>query len=287
MLSTKIPSCRHELQLKIAKSSLFSRRSNGRFTKRIHGLQGFIPKAHLRDTYLAMQESMNLETRVSFTGNRELAERRGVDVRTLQRHLAALERLGVIVRTLRKYAQHSNHTNRYTFPLLNEDFLMGRLVSGGGDIRVTVKPLPEIEKQATTPRAPTARRSCHEWKPDREAKPAPPRQRGDDERFTHWMRWREHCMARRLEDQARANIGRNFQPQDPVSEEQLAEMAAFRERERQREREREEARKAEVERMRLANEARARQREEEIREPWSAEERARMDALLQRCGVRR
>lgn len=280
MLSINIPSCRHELQRKFDKSSPRQHRSEGRFIKRIHGLQRFIPKAHLRDTYLAMQESMNLETRVSFTGNRELAERRGVDVRTLQRHLAALELLGVIVRTLRKYALHSNHSNRYTFPLLNDDFLMARFVPGGGDTNVTVKPVPKIEIQTTTARAPEARRSCHEWKPDREAKPAPPKRPGSSQRF--WERWREHCMARRLEDQARAEVGRGADPV-PASKEQLEKIEEF----HRREREREVARKAEAERVRLANEESARRRAAELAEPWSAEEREKMDAVLRKVGVKR
>ena len=120
-----------------------------RFTKRVHGLDLFIPKAHLRDSYLMMQETMSLQNRTSFSGVSEFAERGSRDVRTIQRHLAALVGLGVVVRTFRKASRGSNHTSRYTFPILNEDFLLQRYLPGGGDTNVTVKPLPE-EKHTTT-----------------------------------------------------------------------------------------------------------------------------------------
>lgn len=217
-MSTKISSCRHELQNNFDKFSPRPYNLEGRFTKRIHGLQRFIPKAHLRDTYLAMQETMSLQTRVSFTAIRVLADRRGVEMRTLRRHLAELARLGVVQVTRRKYACRSNHTNRYTFPLLNEDFLRVNLLSRGGGVRVRVKPLPEMEKQTTTPPTPSARRTERTWQPDPKQKPPA----GDGLRFTHWTRWREHCKARHEEQRThmamQARVGVNTAPIQPMSE---------------------------------------------------------------------
>ena len=118
-----------------------SQNLEGRFTKRILGLSRFIPKAHLRDTYLVMQETMCFKTRTCFPSIPDLAERRGVDVRTLQKHINALELLGVTVRTLRKSSRSSNYTSMFTFPLLNEEFLMNRI----GMRRMPAKRL--VEKQ--------------------------------------------------------------------------------------------------------------------------------------------
>jgi hypothetical protein len=118
-----------------------SQNLEGRFTKRILGLGRFISKAHLRDTYLVMQETMCFKTRTCFPSIPDLAERRGVDVRTLQKHINALELLGVTVRTLRKSSRSSNYTSMFTFPLLNEEFLMNRI----GMRRMPAKRL--VEKQ--------------------------------------------------------------------------------------------------------------------------------------------
>lgn len=284
-MSNKIASCRHTLSK--------NREDLRRFTKRIHGLDRFIPKAHLRDTYLVMQETMSLESRVSFTAVQELAERRGVDARTLRRHLAELVKLCVVQVTRRKYARRSNHTNRYTFPLLNEDFLRTNLVSRGGGARVRVKPLPEIEKQTTTPRAPMARRRGHVWTPDREAKAAPPARSGDlGEKFTHWMRWREHCMARRLEQQMAASVGSYRGPEvPPMSEEEMRgireRIAAEELRIREREAERRRVEQEEELQRKREREAYFEKQKRESMEPPDAELQARIDALNRKLGVRR
>jgi hypothetical protein len=60
------------------------------------------------------------------------------------------KKLGVVEVEYRKYALLSNHTSRYTFPVLDEEFLRRRRVSGGGDTNVRVKPLLKREKQTTT-----------------------------------------------------------------------------------------------------------------------------------------
>ena len=190
----KIASCRHGLQINSDETYVNSRHCRGlegRFTKRIVGLARFIPKDYLRDTYLTMLETMSLETRTSFAYVVALAERRGVSVRTLQRHCAELVALSVVVVTERRYGMRSNHSNRYTFPLLNEEFLRCRGVSPRGVKRVTVKPLPEIKKHTTTPRAPEARRGInHTWTPDPE-RPQPQRPT-----FAAWRSMVDRCRNR-------------------------------------------------------------------------------------------
>jgi hypothetical protein len=130
------------------KSKLRQSHFNSRlFVKRIHGLDAIISRVELRDTYLVMQERMDLKTRTCYASVRWIAERRRLDMRTIRRHIRALRLLGVVLVEHRKYACRSNYTNRYTFPVLDESF-----VTGGGDTRVRVKQILEIEKQTTTAR---------------------------------------------------------------------------------------------------------------------------------------
>ena len=147
MLLKSVPSCLHDDNRKYRQNRVNAVSSSRRFVKRINGLDAFIPKVELRDTYLVMQERMDFQTRTSYASVRWIAERRRLDMRTIRRHLRALRMLGVIQVEHRKYACRSNYTNRYTFPVLDE-----RFVSGGGDTRVRVKQLPEIKEQTTTAR---------------------------------------------------------------------------------------------------------------------------------------
>ena len=234
-MSLKISQCSNLLPNNSVKNLANSRGVRcleGRFTQRIVGLGRYIPNAHLRDTYLVMKERMSLEARTSFSSVRELAALRGVDMRTIRRHLSALAKLGVILVTRRKYACHSNYTNRYTFPLLNEDFLRTRLVSGGGDTNVRVKPLLEIKEQATTAAAGAAAKIHipRTWKPDPE-RPKPSLEAELSRRRGREMRMQSR-QERKLQQEIDASIGtrRYYEAQGYDYETQTPETMAWLER---------------------------------------------------------
>ena len=191
--------------------------NNTFFVKRQNDLERFISSPLLRDAYLALQRWMNRGTRTCYPEHRRVAEVLGCSVRTVQRRLRALEAIGVIITLHRKQrgCRNTNLSNHYTFPLLNDDFLMCR---GVGVKSVMVKRETKIEEQATTPGA-GAPRPIHDWKPD------PPRPKPDPEvvaaveqaKQFRRAQWRSHHQRERFVPSA-DNFG-------PMPEDQRAKYA--------------------------------------------------------------
>lgn len=190
-----------------------------RFTKRVRGLERFIRKSYLRETYLVLQTWMNEKTRTCWPGVEEVAERSGVHRDTIRKHLRSLEGLGVIVTTMRRKSCHSNLTSVYFFPLLNEDFLLQR-ARGASPQNAGVKQIPEIKEQTTTARE-TRAAGSRTWKPDRET--LQPRPAG---RLTHAQMWRMKCEAERERRSMMASLGTYHGEKIEMSDEEVQQIRA-------------------------------------------------------------
>lgn len=209
----KITSWHHRLQTNSSTTpvnSLLSNLSETRFHKRPQGLEQFIPSAALRETYMVIRTWMNLKTRTCFPGLHDIAEKAGVSVRTIQRHIKALHMSGVLIVRERRIGHRSNLTHFYTFPLLNEDFLRSR-VSGGGCQNVTVIQVLKIKEQTTTARV------REKWKPDRET--YRPRTKQPGARMSFREAWS-------LKSTAGATVGMNYHDVKPVSAEEISRLEA-------------------------------------------------------------
>lgn len=214
-----ISSRRPALQKKIGKTT-GNPNNEGRFTRRILGLERFIPKAYLRETYLVIRTWMNEKTRTCWPGVEEIAERAGVDPSTIRRHLRQLEKLGVIETTYRKKSCRSNLTSVYFFPLLNEDFVRQKL-RGGGAQNARVIQIPETKVQTTT-----AREARGEWKPDRETYQQHPVADRPGRRMTHLEAWRLKCDAERARMASQAAIGMYTGPKSEMTEAEVERIRA-------------------------------------------------------------
>jgi hypothetical protein len=129
-----------------------------RFVKRPLDLRVFIPKGYLRDAYLEWKAMANPATSVSIAGVRDMAKRQSVDYSTAFRQKKALVKLGVMKCTPRWKPgcnKRSRLTNEYTFPVLDENFLLERCQGGTGK-NARVKQELDL-KQTTTLPAPEAR----------------------------------------------------------------------------------------------------------------------------------
>jgi hypothetical protein len=167
-----------------------------RFVKRQLNLNDFIASGRLRDAYLEWKAKANPATGVSIVGVRDMAERQGVDYSTAFRQKTALVKLGVMKCTPRwkestaPGCRRSRLTNEYTFPILDENFLLGSCRGGTGKIARVKQELDLKTNNYTT--APEAR-ICE----NQPARTEPERPRPDPEV------WRAEQQARELR-QARA-----------------------------------------------------------------------------------
>jgi hypothetical protein len=127
------------------------------FVKRPKDLPRFIRKGYLRDAYAAWLATAHPDTRTSVVGVRDMAKELGVDYSTAFRYKVALVRLGVMISTprIKEGCVRSRLTNQYTFPILDENFLLERCQGGTGK-NARVKQDLDL-KQTTTQPAPEAR----------------------------------------------------------------------------------------------------------------------------------